>query len=347
VKATASRIGRPDSVGFVLLSAWLAWIGASAFIMGADPSYVLLSIVLTALAFVVARLLALRSPLTVPSIVVAVAAVVVGLYSTEILSGYAYSPPLGYSNANAAFFVQASIAALMLVFAARSRAMRVAGIGGALLFAAVPIASGVTAGVVLILGLPAGALIVHRLRGRRTAVIACAASAAFVFTMTLVLALSYRPSPEGGLVGLATRVLSENRLRLWNEALVIIADHAVFGVGPGGFQTASPTAMADADLRWAHNGFLQHGAESGLPAMGFLIAVPAWAFARLGAARGGGRLTVLAAAALAAAASHASVDYILHFPVVPIVTAALVSSGSVVRHGVYPATASPRSIVRA
>ena len=51
--------------------------------------------------------------------------------------------------------------------------------------------------------------------------------------------------------------LSERRTRLWREAMEITVREPVFGAGPGMFAQTSPTALADADARWAHSAYLQ------------------------------------------------------------------------------------------
>jgi len=104
----------------------------------------------------------------------------------------------------------------------------------------------------------------------------------------------------------------------------------VFGVGPGRFADASPTASRDPDLRWAHNEFLQSGAESGLPGFVLSVLLFLWGFGALwanaGHAANEGFATALGAAALATLGAHASVDYVLHFPAVALAGGALVGS---------------------
>ena len=58
-----------------------------------------------------------------------------------------------------------------------------------------------------------------------------------------------------------------------------------------------------------------------------LAALFGWGFARLWAIRAPDVVTALSAASLAALAIHASVDYVMHFPAIPLMTAALVATG--------------------
>ena len=120
--------------------------------------------------------------------------------------------------------------------------------------------------------------------------------------------------------------LTEARLALWHDALEIVADHPITGVGWGGFATTSPIARSDEDLRYTHNEFLQVTAESGV--LGGLLVVPifAWGFARIYVGAGADPMAVLGAIALAAMVISASVDYVLRFPAVGVTTALLVGA---------------------
>jgi O-antigen ligase len=122
--------------------------------------------------------------------------------------------------------------------------------------------------------------------------------------------------------------LTERRVALWHDAVVLMGDHPLSGVGPGRFELTSPTALADADTRQAHNEFLQQGAETGVLGFLLLTALFLWGFVRLMVKRRPDITTALAAASLAALGIHASVDYILHFPAIPAVAAALVGSAT-------------------
>ena len=120
--------------------------------------------------------------------------------------------------------------------------------------------------------------------------------------------------------------LSTRRLTLWHESLQLIREHPLLGAGPGRFRLVSPTARSDPDAAWAHHEFLQQGVETGLPGMVLAVALVAWGFVTLW--RVSGPLSPSAAAALMAVGAHACVDYILHFPAVPIAAALLVGAGS-------------------
>jgi hypothetical protein len=83
------------------------------------------------------------------------------------------------------------------------------------------------------------------------------------------------------------------------------------------------TALTDLDALWAHQEFLQIGAEAGGPAMLLLILLFLWALARLRVGEASTTTHVVAGLGVLALGLHASVDYVLHFWQVPVVAAAL------------------------
>ena len=86
--------------------------------------------------------------------------------------------------------------------------------------------------------------------------------------------------PEVKVVGervqaIGTRSPYDQRSQIYNEALREVREDPITGVGPGGFIVASrragtETSTVSADH--AHNLLLNYGAESGLPAVGLLLA---------------------------------------------------------------------------
>jgi O-antigen ligase len=112
---------------------------------------------------------------------------------------------------------------------------------------------------------------------------------------------------------------------LWSEAIDILAEHPG-GVGVGGFATTAPTAIRDQDARWAHQEFLQVGVELGWTGLALVVLLFAWGFVRLAMHPRPDAYVALGGAALAALGIHASVDYVWHFPAVPLAAAALVGA---------------------
>jgi peptidoglycan/xylan/chitin deacetylase (PgdA/CDA1 family) len=102
-------------------------------------------------------------------------------------------------------------------------------------------------------------------------------------------------------------------------------------VGPGRFAAESPTGGSDEDARWAHQGFLHQGSETGIPGYVLLLLLFLWALLRIATAPGPPGMAVLAAAAVAALATMASFDYVLHFPLITTIGAAMAGAGAPLR----------------
>ncbi len=326
------RPGRPgvgwlNAVGLVLFGTAIAWTWFSAARSGGEagpPSALILG---CAGSYAVARTMGRRRPWAVPGLLVGVAGMLLVFDLPDILTGGPLSGPFGYQNATGAFFFQASIAGLMLAVA-HPRALGV-GVVSAVAFAAVPLASGsITAGV-LVLSLPAWVVARHGPNGARAAVATCAALVLGALLLTVALGTAYEPGERTGTLDrLADATLTERRLVLWNEALDMMTARPLTGVGPGRFDQASPTGSSNVEARWAHHGFLQQGAETGLPGLVLLVLLFLWGFARLRLA-GPLSMTGLGAVALAGLGIHATVDYVLHFAAIPLAAAALVGAATI------------------
>jgi hypothetical protein len=76
---------------------------------------------------------------------------------------------------------------------------------------------------------------------------------------------------------------------------------------------------------------LQQGAETGLAGLLLVVGIFVWGFVSLRTAPTIDAVTVLGAVGLAALGIHASMDYILHFPAVPLTAAALVGAAGAAR----------------
>ena len=317
---------RLDLVGLVLGAATVLWTYLAATSLGGSAGPFVALVLASAAALVLGRLTASILRLLIPAVVVGAAAVVV-VSTPDVLSSHPLSEPFRYANAKGAFFVQAAIAGLMLAKGARPVPLKVLGAAAALVFGFVPFAaeSWTAAGLVLLLGI--AALTLPASVAMRTATVGGGALFIGALALTIVLGLFYAPGDRRGLVDRTVdSTLTERRVALWHEALVIMDDHPVAGAGLGSFQVLSPTARSDRDARWAHNSFLQHGAETGVVGLVLLASLFVWGFVRLGATPTPDAISVLGALALVALGIHACVDYILHFPAVPITAAALVGA---------------------
>jgi O-antigen ligase len=311
--------------GVILVVAAVAWTLLAGAVARSSP-WPMAGLILGAGVTVgVSWLVSARHAAVVPS---AIVALVLGAAIVDAGSGFdldEFAGPLHYANASAALFALAVLAALLLAVTTRGGASRIVAVTAVVVLTPLVLLARVWAVAILLPGLVAIAVVVTRRRGARAAVAACGA----VFAAALLVSLFTGAARIGVGSGAAGRVvggtITEARVILWHEALTIVASEPVFGVGPGRFEEASPTASRDRDLRWAHNEFLQVGAETGM--LGYLLSVGlfAWGFLVL-YANADGLATALGAAALALVGAHANVDYILHFPAVGLAGAALLGT---------------------
>lgn len=315
-----------DAVGFVLLAALVGWILLVSSVSGGDARPTIGLLLIVGAIYALARLLGRQERSLGPMLLLAVALGVAVVSRGEILTSAPLSGPFGYVNATAAFFGQASLAGFLVSLGSTSPVARTTGLVSAVGFAGVVLASGSLAALGLLVLLPLVAITVTAWRGARAAVSTCAILFGIALLGTISLGAAYEP---GAVMVGPQRLLTQRRLALWSEALEITAERPLLGVGPGRFQAVSPTALADRDARWAHQEFLQVGAETGVVGLVLLTGVFVWGFARLFV---GPRdaVTALGAAALAALGIHACLDYVLHFAPVPI-AGALLAGGAVSR----------------
>jgi O-antigen ligase len=316
---------RADLLGALLAAAFAAWILMGSLATVGSPTG-LLSVAAGAMfAFILGRLLGKRHPRVAIAAVVVVGVIVAAWSIPDIMRDRPLGRPFAYDNATAAFFVQAAAAGWMLSLRARGTAVVV--VAGILTagFALVPFLVDSLAGEVLVLAvLSLGA--VGRFGLARPMLIAGLVATAFVSVMvaTIVLGATYRPG-EAPPSDVLRSTLSERRLALWHDGLLIVRGTPLFGIGVTRFSEVSEVARSDPDTRQAHNEFLQIAAEAGVVAGVLLVAVFVWAIVRPAVEIGPGRRTwaVIGSAAVGAVAIHACVDYVFHTAAVPIATAYL------------------------
>ena len=320
-----------DLVGTAAAAGLGCWTYLAATSAGVEARSALAALGAAIVAYVLARLAAYASTTVVPLLVIAAGSAVFVSFTDEVLSSSPRVGPFGYSSITGAFFLQCAFGALMLL---GSRwALWPVGVLAALVFGAVTLGTETRAAVILLpaLGLPA--LFARRPSWSRRLVVAYGLLVTLALGTSVWLGATYRGDQPTGIVHeVVDATISERRHALWYDAIQITLDHPLRGVGPGGFADHSPVARSDPDEPWAHNEFLQAGADLGFPGLIFLVALFVWAFARLAIAggnvgRGGGAAVVaLGAAALAALAIHACIEYVLQRPAVPAVAAALVGT---------------------
>ncbi|MGH2554328.1 MAG: O-antigen ligase family protein [Actinomycetota bacterium] len=324
-----------DLVGAGLFAGAVAWMTLASSASGGSAAPGIQLLVACGLVIVIVKMIGVQGRVVVPAAVLLIAVVIAAQSKTSILSTAPLSGPLEYINADGAFYAQAAIAGLMLAAATTSWPLRLVGGAGAGFFAVLPFAIHAEAAAWLVVILPAAALLAAVTRGgkgARAAVVFCGALLIGSMALTIALGAGYRPGSQPNTVQRAAiRAVDENRLELWHDAFTIMQNHPGVGVGAGRYQVVSPIASQDPDYRWAHNEFLQQGAEGGVTGLLLLALIFVWGVLRLWVVRSPDAVTALGAAALAALGIHATIDYVIHFPAIPIVAASLVAVGMIER----------------
>ena len=312
---------RGDLVGLALVAAAGLWTLVAAT-SGGDPWPTTGMFVLVAAAYAFGRTVTPAAPFLVPALVVTVAIVLGLLTLAGALPEGADALPLGYVNARSAFFVVAAAAPVMLALLVRGRGGRIALLGLAAVLAFVPIFSrSEAASFVIVLLLPSAAAIA--LERRRLAFAVGLSAVLLMATLAATSLVAAGPGSEPArLVG---EVVGKRRVALWHDGLDLMVQEPLTGVGPGRFAAEGATAQTDFDARWAHHGFLQQGAETGLVGLGLLVVLFLWGFWRLASVPPTG-MAVMGAFVLGGLGILACSDYVFHFPLVTGTTAALVGS---------------------
>jgi len=317
-----------DAAGLALAAAFAAWTVVSAVVRAGNPWPQVAILAATVAAYVIGRIQGGRRPVFVPAAVVV--SILVGTVASgpAALSGGPLAPPVGYGNANGALFTLGVAAACAVATSAnKAPVRRAAAVLAVVLLGLTLITLSKTASV-LALGILVITMLGHRLV-RWVAFIGPLVVVAAV-AATVVLGLTNRTLP------LLSDELSERRTVLWREAMDITADQPVFGVGPAMFARTSPTALADADARWAHSAYLQVGAETGIVGATLLTLLLLWVFGALYRSRQNLKHVVIGTATVTAIAVHMSIDYVAHFPAIVIIAALIAGMASA-----RPANASP------
>ncbi|MGH7444249.1 MAG: O-antigen ligase family protein [Longimicrobiales bacterium] len=305
------------SVGWLQISA-LANTGATL-----HPSAIVIG---TFAAFLVAHALTKRWTLGVP-LLIAGGTVGFAVLRADVLLGGPLAAPLGYANAAGALFLLAAAAALLIVARTRTTGLRIAAAAAAISFAAVPLLNHTRTATVFACLIPLG-LLARTARGVRLATAVSGALIVIAFSTTVMLAFAYRAGGTSGAVdGPIDATLSQRRLALWNDALVLFVENPATGVGPGQFAERGAVPAMDPDSRWPHSEPLHAAAETGLPGLLLLAGIVAWAFICLWAGTQDAG-TAIVALALGAVGVQASIDYVLHSAALPMITAALVAAGA-------------------
>lgn len=223
--------------------------------------------------------------------------------------------PTGYANANATL---ASIGAIAGAAAAAS-APRRGRLSWMLLTVLLLAAVAATQSVAGVLALAVAVVLVVAATALRWAPFAVAGG---LVAVSLTLGVTVAIADGGDPLGLGER--AGLRADLWASALDAVRSEPWRGLGPGGYEDRAPVS-SDADLRWAHHGFLQLGAEQGVPGLLLALALLGWVYGRVwGSARAHPVRALTGASIVTVIALHASVDHVLHHAAVPLTGALLV-----------------------
>lgn len=304
-----------DRLGLMLMALIAVWtLLASIHRPDARPGPVLVLLIGTVALAAVSRRLATRQPMLVPGVVaLAVAGALVLGFPALLHAGGA---PTGYANSNACLAALGAVAATTAAAVSTTTLQRQTWAGLALLLI---VAVGATGSLAASLALAVVALLA--LGSVLTGQVTLAVVGGLV-AVSLTLGVTGAIAAGGDPMGLGER--SGLRSDLWARALDEVHEEPGRGIGPGSYSGRDPVSI-DADLRWAHHGYLQQAAEQGLVGLVLLLALLGWAYARLwnGRSRGTAR-TLAGASAVTTVALHASVDHVLHDAVVPLTLAVLV-----------------------
>ena len=219
---------------------------------GGTPWPLVALLLASAGALVVGRVLGNIHRAIVPA-AVAIVAIAVALAVGPAYGGGPLQGPFAYRNATGTFYVQAAVAALMVVCAIRWMPLRVLGIVVAIAFGIAATKDSSTAGVSL-LAIAVALIALRGARAARTSIAIAGALVLLVLAGTIALGAGYHPGDDDAII----RAVSERRVVLWRQSLRLIERHPG-GVGPGRFKEVDRTAMRDPDASWAHNEFLQRG----------------------------------------------------------------------------------------
>jgi len=317
-----------DAVGAVILAA----LTATVVLASRGDRSAVIALLWASVSVLVAARFTGKVQRTGPAIAVLTVATFVTLDSwaarswTGLLDG-----PLPYENASGAFLAQAAFGGALVAVSTRRIPVILAGALAGAAFGLAAMQASTAAAVTLGLLLLVVAARIKR-RWARPAVLVASCLFLAVLASTVLLGATFRGDEEDG--GLRARVyeaLTDRRIALWHDALSILAERPG-GVGPARFDDVPPRLVDDPDAEWAHNEFLQQGAELGWAGLVLTVLLFLWGFARLWVHPVPDAALVVGAASLAALGIHASVDYILHFPAVPLTAAAIVGAAQAAKH---------------
>jgi O-antigen ligase len=311
-----------DLAGILLFAGAALWVMLSAIVAGGEPQTAMTAVVAVGLAFAAGCLIgAIAGSVSVAGACAFGIVLAVAPSLQSVVGGRPLSGPLGYANANGALLLQGVIALLVVGTSARDVPMRLIIAGLVVAIGVVILLSQVYAAAILLV-LPLAVAFIRR-PGRKIVEVCAAIVILAVAGSTTVAALAGGQGPSTG-----ASIAGGRRASLWEAAFDLMVQHPIVGVGPGRFAEFAVPASADPDARWAHNEFLELGAETGIVGAVLVLALFAYGFLRLWVVADATLAAPLAATSLAVLGVHAAYDYVLHFPAVPMAAAALVGAAT-------------------
>jgi O-antigen ligase len=317
---------RLDLLGLGLAAVAALWVSVAGLTTGGRPAPLAALLFTCGVTAVAARHAARRWAPPIFALVAAAPVIVAVLARRPLLGSGPLSGPLGYANASGALFFISAGAAVLVGQLARQTTVKFAAYLVAAAWILIPWWTGALAAALLGTVLPLAVVLLRRPAFVRVALLAGAGMTLAALLMAAALGLRYQATGHIGPVDrLVNATLTQRRVALWSDAVDLLQSEPLTGVGPGRFRALSPTALADSDARWAHNEYLEVAAETGVFGLILVVGLVLWGLARLWDAAADVR-SVPVVVVLGGAALHANIDYVWHFPPVPLTLAVLVGA---------------------
>lgn len=323
-RPTVRERGRAtDVAGVLVLGSCVLWALVCASGRDARPEGVVLAVLAVGAGYAVGRIVGTLLP------VAAAAAAALGLLGLVLFPGDGVpgavdaAVPMGRTGASAALLALAAGAACCAAAAAGPgplrtalRALAVAAVGAAAVL-------GSAVGLIASLGVLLCSLAAVRMRRRVLGLAGLALAAGLVVGGSWAVATDALPQ---GPADSAEGLLTGHRVLLWRDAVAMVRQDPLLGVGPDRFGELSPTAQQTlyADGK-PHSAALQQAAEQGVPGVVLLGAAYGWLLWGLASSPRPTSVVVTAGATLAALAVVASVGNALSFT--PVTVAAGLLAG--------------------
>ncbi|MEW2400771.1 O-antigen ligase family protein [Streptomyces sp. NPDC046862] len=297
----------------IVLGACAVWSLTTATAHGGRPEGVLLAVLALAAGYAAGRISGALLPVAAPC-AASLAMLALAINAPDTAAGSPLITPLGRTGATTALLALSTGAACCAASAARGPMPRTAlrllaaGITVTAAVSGSTTASAACAAVLLC------SLAADRMRRRSMGLVGFAVAAAVVTGATW--AVAEDALPDGLTISLEGQ-LSPHRVQLWRDALGMVHQEPVLGVGPGRFEDLSPTvAQSLTPDGKPHSAPFQLAAEQGVIGVALLATVFCWVLYALWWTARPTPVVLTAGAALTALAVVAAVGNVLSFTTV-------------------------------